>query len=30
LIHHRVKVLSKVLRAFVVHCETCGHRAGSA
>jgi DNA-binding transcriptional LysR family regulator len=27
LIHHRVKVLSEALRAFVVHCETCGHRA---
>jgi DNA-binding transcriptional LysR family regulator len=30
LIHHRVKVLSKALRAFVDHCETCGHRAGTA
>jgi DNA-binding transcriptional LysR family regulator len=29
LIHHRVKVLSEALRAFVVHCETCGDRAGS-
>jgi DNA-binding transcriptional LysR family regulator len=30
LIHHRAKVLSEALRAFVVHCETFGHQAGTA